>query len=63
MIGDSERDIVAARAVGGRPILVRTGNGDASAAQFAARGEPVETYADLRAAADQIISEQRSRDT
>jgi D-glycero-D-manno-heptose 1,7-bisphosphate phosphatase len=61
MIGDSERDVAAANAAGGRPILVLTGNGAASAAAFAARGEPVETYADLRQAAASIISEQKAR--
>jgi len=61
IIGDSERDIVAARAAGGRPILVLTGNGAASAAAFAARGEPVETYPDLRQAAEKIIGEHKAR--
>lgn len=63
MIGDSERDVIAANAVGGRPILVLTGNGAASATAIAARGEQVETCADLRAAAEMIINEQKSRDT
>ena len=51
MIGDSLRDIDAARAAGGRPVLVLTGNGQRTATEIAARGEEVETYADLFSAA------------
>ncbi len=48
IIGDSLRDIEAARAVGGRPILVLTGNGEKTAGELDER--EVEVYADLRAA-------------
>jgi D-glycero-D-manno-heptose 1,7-bisphosphate phosphatase len=51
-VGDSARDLAAARAAGARPILVRTGNGAATAAALT---EPVETYADLAAVADALL--------
>lgn len=57
VVGDSERDLEAARAVGARPILVRTGNGRATEATLAARGEAVETYDDLLAAARRLAAE------
>lgn len=54
-IGDSLRDIQAARAVGARPILVRTGKGE----KTAARGEGlagVPVYPDLAAAVDALLA-------
>lgn len=57
VIGDSERDLVAARAVNARPMLVLTGAGGETAATLQARGEHVETFADLDAAAAQLIAE------
>lgn len=48
IIGDSLRDIDAARAVGGRPILVLTGNGKKTASELGERD--VEIYPDLKAA-------------
>ena len=59
MVGDSERDIAAARSVSGRPILVLTGNGQHTAAVLAEKGESVETYPDLQAAAQQLIVNSR----
>jgi D-glycero-D-manno-heptose 1,7-bisphosphate phosphatase len=59
MIGDSERDIAAATAVSGRPILVLTGNGQNTAAVLAEKNEEVETYPDLQAAAKQLIANSR----
>lgn len=56
MVGDSERDIEAAKAVSGRPILVLTGNGQRTAAAFADKNEEVETYPDLLAVARQLIA-------
>jgi len=56
MIGDSERDIEAARAISGRPILVLTGNGQHTAATLAEKNEEVETYPDLLAVAKQLIA-------
>lgn len=57
VVGDSERDLVAARAVNGRPILVLTGNGKNAATDMMRRGDTVETYADLDSVATQLISE------
>lgn len=48
VIGDSRRDLDAARAAGARPVLVRTGNG---ASTEAAGAGDVEVYDDLAAAA------------
>lgn len=61
MIGDSLRDIDAARAAGGRPVLVLTGNGQRTAAEIAARGDRVETYADLYTAAAALTKETDGR--
>lgn len=53
-IGDSARDLEAARRVGARPILVLTGNGQ----ETLDAGElGVEVYKDLGAAADALIGE------
>ena len=57
MIGDSERDIIAARAVGGRPILVLTGNGAATAAAVAGDEDCPEIFADLAAAVSFLLAE------
>ena len=51
VIGDSERDLEAARAVNGRPILVLTGKGNKTHADILERGESVETFENLAAAA------------
>jgi len=59
MIGDSERDIEAARSVGGRPILVLTGNGRKTATALAEGGEVPEIFPDLGAAAAALITEMR----
>ncbi len=50
VVGDSERDIRAAQAVGARPVLVRTGNGRDTEAHLAP-GERLEVYDDLAAVA------------
>jgi D-glycero-D-manno-heptose 1,7-bisphosphate phosphatase len=52
-IGDSERDLVAAQAVGARPILVGTGRGH----ETLHMRPDVEHYPDLAAAADHLIKE------
>ena len=57
VIGDSPRDLEAARAVSARPILVLTGNGRQTQAALEERGEDVETYADLGAAAAALVAE------
>ena len=61
MIGDSERDIEAASTIGGRPILVLTGNGERTAATLAENGVSTLTFADLGAAASFLIDELKSR--
>jgi len=55
VIGDSARDLEAARAVGARPVLVRTGNGRRTEAEGTA-GE-AEVYDDLAAAAAALTGE------
>jgi D-glycero-D-manno-heptose 1,7-bisphosphate phosphatase len=54
-IGDSARDLDAARAVGARAILVLTGKGRATLAAIGQTG--VEVYRDLAAAATQLVRE------
>ncbi|MCZ6687557.1 MAG: HAD hydrolase-like protein, partial [Gammaproteobacteria bacterium] len=61
IVGDSERDLVAARAVNARPILVLTGNGVKTSADLQQRGEKVETFADLDAVASALIAETRNK--
>jgi D-glycero-D-manno-heptose 1,7-bisphosphate phosphatase len=53
-IGDSARDMQAARAVGARPILVLTGNGQSTRRSDAA---PSEIFDDLASAADLLVKE------
>ena len=54
-IGDSARDLVAAKSAGARPILVKTGRGLMTLTQM----PDVEVYEDLAAAADHLIGETR----
>ncbi len=56
IVGDSGRDLDAARAVGGRAILVRTGNGAATEHLYADI-ESCEVFADLAAVSDVLIAE------
>lgn len=58
VIGDSERDLRAAQAVGARAILVRTGNGHETEARLDPR-ESVEVFDDLGAVADALIGASR----
>jgi D-glycero-D-manno-heptose 1,7-bisphosphate phosphatase len=60
VIGDAARDLQAARAVGSRPMLVRTGKGRTTEAALP-QDELVEIYDDLAAAADALILEAGSR--
>lgn len=53
-VGDRPSDVGAARAVGARPILVRTGTGRVTERELAGSG--IEVFADLRAAADAIVT-------
>ncbi len=63
VIGDSERDLQAARAVNARPMLVLTGEGERTAATLRQRRDEVETFADLEAAAAQLIAEMGEKDS
>jgi D-glycero-D-manno-heptose 1,7-bisphosphate phosphatase len=56
-VGDTERDIDAALAVGARPLLVLTGNGEDTRRALARRGLAVETYSDLLEAARTLARE------
>ncbi len=58
-IGDSERDILAARSVGARPILVLTGNG-MTARIALGENAGVEVFADLHTAAEALVRETQS---
>ena len=57
IIGDSLRDIEAARAVGGRPMLVLTGNGVEAAAVLQRVGELPEVFTDLDAAVSAVLDQ------
>ncbi|MGH8582668.1 MAG: D-glycero-beta-D-manno-heptose 1,7-bisphosphate 7-phosphatase [Gammaproteobacteria bacterium] len=54
-VGDRERDVLAARAAGAMPILVRTGHGDASLAEGLDLSG-VAVYADLAAAVEALLA-------
>lgn len=56
-VGDSARDLEAARAVGARPILVLTGNGRRTLAELGEAACP-EVYDDLAAAAAALMAEE-----
>jgi len=59
VIGDKRSDLEAAEAVGARPILVLTGQGERTLR--AAGAGRYETYSDLAAAATQLIGERAGR--
>lgn len=54
-IGDSARDLTAAKSAGARPILVKTGRGLETLKQM----PDAEVYPDLAAAADHLLAETR----
>jgi D-glycero-D-manno-heptose 1,7-bisphosphate phosphatase len=54
-IGDSLRDLQAAKAVGARPILVRTGNGRKTEASLGDALQDVAVFDDLPAAAAALL--------
>jgi D-glycero-D-manno-heptose 1,7-bisphosphate phosphatase len=56
MIGDSLRDIQAARTVGGYPILVRTGKGENTLAKASDELTDVPVYMNLAAAVDALLN-------
>lgn len=55
VIGDTLRDVQAARAVGATPFLVLTGNGRAAVERHSAELRGVAVYSDLAAAADALL--------
>lgn len=57
VIGDSLRDLQAARAVGARPILVLTGKGEKTVKTGSPELEGVAVYPDLAAAVDMLTKE------
>lgn len=57
-VGDSIRDVEAARAAGARPVLVRTGNGARTEKEHALKG--VVIYDDLAAFASALIAAQQA---
>lgn len=57
VIGDSLRDVEAARAVGARPLLVLSGHSLHDPAQLPAEFQNVPTYPDLAAAVDALLEE------
>ncbi len=57
VIGDSLRDIQAAVAVGARPLLVRTGNGNRTEASLPEALGKIEVFDDLAAAAAALVLE------
>lgn len=56
MLGDSWRDIQAARAAGARPVLVRTGNGRKTEQKHRAELDGVEIYDSLAAFTTAMLS-------
>lgn len=56
-IGDSLRDIQAARAVGARPVLVRTGKGSQTEGSADKALQGVEVYDDLAGAVDAMLAD------
>jgi D-glycero-D-manno-heptose 1,7-bisphosphate phosphatase len=55
VVGDSLRDLQAAAAVGARPLLVRTGNGERTASDLPADLQSVAVYDDLAAIASELV--------
>jgi D-glycero-D-manno-heptose 1,7-bisphosphate phosphatase len=55
VVGDSLRDIQAARSAGARPILVRTGKGAATLSKHAAELRDVAVYDNLAEAVDALL--------
>lgn len=57
VVGDSLRDLEAASAAAARPILVRSGNGEKTAAALPAALADIEIFDDLAAVAAALLSE------
>ncbi len=60
VVGDAKRDLVAARAVGARPILVRTGKGEQTAAELGDEWGELEIFDDLAAVATKLVEEREA---
>lgn len=56
VVGDAERDLQAATAIGARPILVLSGKGRETAEALRKRGIVVESYDNLLAVARQLVA-------
>lgn len=56
-VGDSLCDVLAARAIGAQPILVKTGNGARTIASNPELLDGVPVFDDLAAAVDQLVGE------
>ena len=61
-VGDSARDLVAARSVGALPILVRTGKGERTLAKAADEIASAPVFTDLAAFAEALLQNQLSPD-
>ncbi|MFP4079669.1 MAG: D-glycero-beta-D-manno-heptose 1,7-bisphosphate 7-phosphatase [Ectothiorhodospira sp.] len=59
-VGDSARDLEAARAAGCRPLLVRTGNGERTLARGALPPETL-VFPDLAAVVEHLLAEETGR--
>jgi D-glycero-D-manno-heptose 1,7-bisphosphate phosphatase len=57
VIGDSLRDLQAAKAVGARPILVRSGKGERTLAQHADQLADIPIFDDLASAVESLLNE------
>ncbi len=57
VIGDARRDLEAARQVGARPILVRTGKGERTERELPQGFGEVPTFDDLAAAVDHLLEQ------
>lgn len=55
VVGDSERDLVAARVAGARPLLVLTGNGKKTLGKLQRSGQDVEVFEDLAAVSAALV--------
>jgi D-glycero-D-manno-heptose 1,7-bisphosphate phosphatase len=55
-VGDSERDVLAARAVAARPVMVRTGKGERTLKKNSANLQDVAVFDDLAAFADALLA-------
>lgn len=55
-VGDSERDILAAQAVGARPVLVLTGKGNRTATKMSRRLDQILVFVNLGEFADAVLA-------